>query len=494
MNTRFKLAFICYLGQKNLGFALVISLSVGLVLLGIGLTMIMRSQHDNAKVFAQQEKAKSLTAAERGITHIQNLLNQNRLIATYSSHCLQGNNDCWANIDPTEDSENMPEFQHHIAYAPSAICQQPESAQQRQERLESIVYLTQSEENALNTWVKVGQNSYYRLISYEYKPDSGKGIVIVEGLQGQEGSESRSRVRVEIPIVEAKAVDMLTQETVPGLWLQRGAVNQGTLETSDTDTIDSGQKFHSHILLSDCNLTPSLLAQIKEQRIYDPSEPANGYDVQVINVDFPTPPNIPDNAIYLDANALSFTEDDGEKVIVFPREEDGTRDVYEYVIDQIDLKGNQVITIEPGQKVTFFVNGNIDIGQTAALQHNCTGISGCQSTNFKIYGLAQDSTPGIFNDNPYINLSGNTELDAFILAPNYDAGINGGGSNQDAVLRGSLWVNTWSKRPETSSNSSHVAILQTAKWTELPESVTSSVNTVKLGSISSWQEQSLTSP
>jgi hypothetical protein len=492
MNTRFAFAFIRHLNRKSSGFAMLFALSVGLMLIVLGLTMVLRSQSDTSKSFAQKAKTKGLTAAEMGLTYVQELLNDNRIIATYSSHCTGGNTNCWENIDPTGTSSNIPEFQKQLAYAPTMVCSQSESPEQRRERLQNIVDLTHSNPEDLNTWENLSKGYYYRLISYEYQPDSstegvlGKGIVTIEGLHGQDHGRSRARLRVEIPIKEAEAPTILSQDTAPGLWVRRGAVNKGTLETSTTTELGNGQSFRSNVLINDCNVNESLIEQIKVERI--PSD-STYQEVAQLNVVFPETPQPPNNAIQLVSNSLHFTPEDGEKLLTFPRTQDGSREVYEYVVDAIDLKGNQVIIITPGAKVTFFVRGNIDIGGTAGIRHNCTGVSNCKPTDFQIYGLAQDLTPTNLADNPYINLSGNSELDAFIFAPDYDAGVNGG--SVGAVLRGSLWVNTWSKTSETSSSSQHVAILQTAQWAELPSSVQPPMDLVKLGSISSWKEESV---
>ncbi|MBW4640760.1 MAG: hypothetical protein KME05_21550 [Gloeocapsa sp. UFS-A4-WI-NPMV-4B04] len=65
------------------GFAIPIAVGMGLVMLLIGTTMIVRSQGDEVTALTQKATNRGLSAAETGITRYQSLINDNRAIAKY---------------------------------------------------------------------------------------------------------------------------------------------------------------------------------------------------------------------------------------------------------------------------------------------------------------------------------------------------------------------------------------------------------------------------
>ena len=88
MNPRLKLALIRHTGEE--GFASVIAVGVGLVLMIIGLTMALRSQSDVALSSTQRSTSRALSAAEVGVTRYQNLLRNANLITCNSDVTWNG--------------------------------------------------------------------------------------------------------------------------------------------------------------------------------------------------------------------------------------------------------------------------------------------------------------------------------------------------------------------------------------------------------------------
>lgn len=504
MKTSFKLAFFrYYYNNKHKGFAVPLAIGIGLSLLLVGTTLLLRSQSDTSKIAAQQAKTKGLSAAEVGVTRLQQLINENRILASYSSACATGSNNCWqqvvADSSSTSTSSTLPEFQQQLELAPSGICLDvPETAQQRKQRLDQIVRLTRADGNDLSTWEDLGNGNFYRLVNYTYESVSGndkllgKGILTVEGVSGIDNNQSRSRLRVEIPIKRGEKPPILKGDYAPGLWIKQGAIDKlTTLENATTTSIDkNGQKFESNILLNDCNLTQSLADSIKTLRIPSTSPYK---EVERMIVKLPAAPT--ESEISSDLTVIKMsTPESGTKsadgYYDYPQSGEREKSVYKYLFDTIDLKGNTKVRITPGKKVIFYVKGNIDIGGDSAIEHDCTGNSSCKPTDFQIYGLATNPTPSDLTKDPFINLSGNGALEAFIFAPNYTAGVNGGGTRTLVPFKGSLWVKTWSKLSQVGSNSNDVALLQTAKWEDLPAGYQpSSITMPQLGSISSWREE-----
>jgi hypothetical protein len=97
--------------------------------------------------------------------------------------------------------------------------------------------------------------------------------------------------------------------------------------------------------------------------------------------------------------------------------------VYEYVFDSINLNNRQ-ITITPGQRVVFYVRG--DITGNGDISHDCSGVTSptvCKPGNLQIYAYNQLGLTV-----PQICLTGSQRLEAFIFAPDYSLGKTGTGT------------------------------------------------------------------
>ncbi|MFM7717290.1 MAG: hypothetical protein ACKO7A_32670, partial [Microcystis sp.] len=81
------------MANREKGFALALALLIGVIIMGTGITVMMRVQGDQSKVIAQKARADALRSAETGVARVQDLLNSIRVMATVPSNCTSG--DCW---------------------------------------------------------------------------------------------------------------------------------------------------------------------------------------------------------------------------------------------------------------------------------------------------------------------------------------------------------------------------------------------------------------
>jgi hypothetical protein len=215
------------------GFALPIAIGLGITIMLISLSIIVRSHSDNETALAQRSNVRGLNAAEVGIERFQSLINRYRGIAKYpafgtapswqsptgistlSSNCSSGNatdisnaaTTDWQAIDPTDSNKGQ-----------------------------------------------------YRLVNYTYDASTKQGALIVEGRNNL--NPSTTRLEIKIPVV-------LAASPVPGLWVK---------ESLDTGTVQAN-------LWGACSGT------------FKASLPASGYTMTRTGLAMPDPPQKPATAI-----------------------------------------------------------------------------------------------------------------------------------------------------------------------------------------------------
>jgi len=519
--------------NKEKGFALPLAMLIGLILMGTGITVMMRVQGDQSKVIAQKAQADSLTSSEAAVARVRDLLNSVRVMATVDSNCTTG--DCWerAEIPTGNPSTNFQRDLKKLAIA---------TACGNTNRNNEIAYkiLAPTEQRAVNPglrdlasgeWFDLGNNRYYRVVNYVYLDDTEKtppsrglgwGVLTLEGLSlksaatdltnidinrdSGDNAASRNRVVVTIPIFPSRPL-AFTRTTVPALWIREGA----TEDEGQTDQIaasnpnySGGAKFQGDVVMSDTTeatgfvegtgtLRPNLECYINQNNIQQPTPaPSPRYKAQFVGVpeerlDFPNlpePPNGITNLGELTSPLLPAQE-------TFPRQGDTptTRtingqsvQVYEYIVNNINLSGNDRITITPGQRVVFYVGGDIN----GVIEHDCSRVSRptvCKPGNLQIY-----ADNGLDAAAPQICLrvGQNQRLEAFIFAPDYSLGKTGNG---DFV--GAAWGKKWGKISTCAPNSGEVAVIQGVEWTDLIHNLKPNpLNTLpQLGKIANWCEE-----
>jgi len=450
--------------QGEQGFALPVAVGMGLIMILVGSTMLLRSQDDQATASAQRATAQSLSTAETGITRFQSLINNNKLIALYNRTGTVS----WTN------ASSIPGF--------STCTSSP----------------TLISDIATTDWQDVDSTSsnkgQYRLVDYTYGPTQGvvpgTGTLTVEGRvnQSSSGSTATTRLQVSIPVRQGD----LSSFPIPGAFIRSGGTGKNTIQ--------------GNVWLSDCSIS------IDSVEVTGTDSTGQPYKAQHTNASFPALPTPP--TIITSPNVQNLGKLSSKSTLILPRPNDkatnfdGVVDpngAYRYSVDLID-DGNIIIT--PGKKVTFYLNGNIT-KKGGDIQHTCIGFTSeddnnngvldtgednnsdevldtsCKPTNFQIFGSALGGTP-----TPEICLNGNDFLEAFIFAPNYQAGVAGGGGGKGG-FKGSIWVNDWSNASGCGSETSNVVVVQTASWPDL--GLTPRIPP-KIVSASSWQRRETTAP
>lgn len=412
------------------GFAIPIAVGLGLIMILVGTTMIVRSQGDEVNALAQRSTAKSLSIAETGITRVQSFLNKNRGFA--------------------DQSHPWTTYLANLANPCTAGSLYDEAA-------------------ALNGWITVGGDDRFQVVSYT--PNGSEGVLVVEG-QVRRGSNTTSstRLQVRIPLDRTR----MPSFSPPGAWAQSfglgnnritgNVIDAGCPPGSLTTSPRGGERAQ---ISGDVLINPSLTLP--------PVQPVPTVctGVQVYPVSC--------SAMPLSAITSNLT---------LPRVSDvpNTNGEYIYYVSKsgnnsIDLSGNNKLVITPGKKVRLYLEGNINTqgGQTK-IGHSCydtnvppdgeanadaTQVAGCETTNFQIFG-GTGTTSIIFG--------GSNTIDAFIFAPSaINSGVNGG-----AQIRGSIWLKEWD-----AANGNHTVIVQTAGWNNIPTFLWPP----RIAPLSSWQRE-----
>jgi Tfp pilus assembly protein PilX len=483
MNTRIKLAFIRSLDKKP-GFALPLALMIGLVILTIGIGMIGRTQGDQSRVTTQKIKADSLSVAEMAVTQVQQLIDENRPLSMRDSTN-------WSN------SEVQTALGAAIDARQANSCNNSNSDSSSTSTTESTSILSSISSIAGANWTNLPNNRSYRLVNYDYSGTEGriegfvedrastKAYATLDGRAGANQGLAQSRLEVEIPVKSQKS-RIFADNSIPGLWLAEGTTDDLTNPVGNDGTYTGGANFKSNVVMSDrCSYSEvqqrAITNFITENRI------TGGYNARFVTEKFPELPAIPTN-LPTDRQNLSLTSD-----MTFPRSTDepptrkrtiGSPDyvpVYEYIVTNINLSGGTNITITPGKKVIFYVQGDISSTSNGGIKHDCslaeTGVT-CEPTNFQIFAYNTSNS-----NNPQICLKGNSRLDAFIFAPDYLIGKTGTGE-----YYGGIWGKSWGKIANCGSNTSVTAVVQKGQWSSLYNDLKPADPLPKIGQVTNWRE------
>ncbi len=444
-----KLKFLLINRNNNQGIALPFALTIGVVMMLAGTIMIVRSQTAQSHVQAQQSTAEGINAAEVGATRIFALLSENRYVAMYPDCEIRDTNGQCSDTGPT------PSWANAVNVPSLTVCEQSKA--------------TQVKNIALNNqqWQPIDPNNpqqgQYRLISYEYPTPGvapGTGKLTVEGRIRADNdlSGSVSQLTVEIPVSPGPVKD----NPIPGVWLN-----------NDPTDATGGNTIQGDVLMGNCNLTKEQLDSLNVTGT-DP-ETGQEYKARHTNLKFLELPEIPPTATYLgvigENKDGTLTGVSGD--ITLPRVGDTsvsktinnkTVEVYEYEVDDINFdSGSHSLTIEPGKKVTLYLNGSMIVKSNSGIIHSCsnadgTPIAGCLPTDFQIYGYGDETNT--------ICTAGNKRIEAFIFAPKYAVGTAGTGGGEGGI-KGTVWANEWSNNKSCGSQTSNTAVVQTARWEDL---------------------------
>ncbi|MGV2829295.1 DUF7305 domain-containing protein [Myxosarcina sp. GI1(2024)] len=431
---------------RDEGFVLPVAVALGLIMALLGTFSIVQSSEENLSATVQNEKSKSLAAAEAGVSRYLNLIARNRPIALYD-------NADWSSWDSTPTPAGVPT---------NGLCNIYSEISDAIDGWEDVVSST-------GTYDDLGQ---YRLISYQYldntnavvpsgttPTDLTKGRLIVEG-RASSGDTSATRVQVDIP-VRREQPDLSNFD--PALWigspqvtniggnnLKVGDNNGGlrNLDPADGDTYNT-------IVFSDpaggaeeCNI-PTVSNQ-----------PSSDNTTQVIYQAYSLPdtPAEPTKYILITSTQLNNALAAGASLpyrFTSPNisSAEDSSGYFHYIING-NLTIDNTLSVTTGAKVILYVCGDITIDNSGGTLNINQG--GNTSEFLEIYGNYVDS--GVvtrFNtvcgatttQNITLQGSGTTNITAFIHAPDAEVKTN---SDPTVNFTGAIWVDDWN---DTSTNS-----------------------------------------
>ena len=179
MNKKLKIALKNCSSEQ--GFAIPIAVGMGLIMLLVATTMIVRSQGDRTTASAQMATNGGLSAAETGITRYQSLINSNRVITTYNRTAPSGS-PSWNNASTIPGVNNTCTGNVNGANAVSAKS--------------TTDWQDVDPSNAATGYAGDPSKGQYKLVDYVYQRDSaatptpGIGTLTVEGRVNQVGSSN----------------------------------------------------------------------------------------------------------------------------------------------------------------------------------------------------------------------------------------------------------------------------------------------------------------
>ena len=479
MNQKFISALLDSHSQEK-GFTFPMALGMGLIMLLVGTTMMVRSKDDQVNAVIQKQTAQSLAVAEGGISQVVN----------------------------------------HLAKHPEDILGWPQSTE-------------------WSDWRDIDPNDpnlgQYKFMFERDKnwPDAPPGIITLS-VEAKVG-DAKSAVRVNIPF-DAKA----STEEGPGLWVREDDGSGDPIDVpNDNQSINAnvwiqGTSFDSS-KISEGNLERDSLGSIEiiygDSSSSAPDAPYSLPDMvrdpnpipivtakDPVNYPMPQLPSPPADAYSLPVLDLS------DCYVRLPRrkaesntdcsnvsgafngigsDDTPTEGVYSYLIDSSGIEGDSIvlsnaqIRIElpaADEKVVLFVRGNIALSGTSGpsnqttLCQNAANISNTVSTyinsgppsNLAIYG-ANGSTSWNSYKITSINPSDTTMISAFIYAPSADVDVS------QAEIRGAVWAKRF-KSSNSPGNSSgcDIAVNQESVG-KVHKSLTTSPDQAKVLPITSFK-------
>jgi hypothetical protein len=406
--------------RNQQGFALPIAMGMGIVLLLIGISTVVRSQADGTAATTQKTTARGLSAAETGIGRIQETINIARPIALYPA-CIS-----WSTTDNScADTASS-----------AASWKNPATILNVSTGCPGSLSTTEIAAIASRDWKDVdsadASKGQYRLVNYTYATATSTGTLTVEGRVNQNGTGSTatselntsiSRLQVNIPVVKAS-----NGASMPALWIG-----------SATGTNMQSDRVKGNIVVNACALSGTL------------PTPANlsdttAYSVKAIRRNLPGTPSLP--STYTDLTTGTVTP----WTTTLPRSTDlpytdskGTAR-YAYLVKNLDnpTGSSQINLTNTSVKVDLFVQGDINLSGNPDINPSGSSsqlrIFGNESTGGSSYKYGCAS--GVTCPTSTVHFEGTGTINAFVYAPAGVGSVNGGGST-NGNFKGALWLKDW---------------------------------------------------
>jgi hypothetical protein len=380
---------------RDSGFVIPLALGIGLILLLVGTITIIRTQTDKRSSFAKKVSARSLNAAETGISRVRALLgrypeyagsNLGAWLTVVSclsdkSPIIRAKNKTWEEIEPSQPSRGQ-----------------------------------------------------YRVSGYQYDAVTGQGVLVVDGRINQDDlGESITSVEVTIPVRPP-----LLSDAMPGL----------RLFTNSPSGMED-EKVKGDIALNTC----AIPGQGPNDKNIENTAPPQ---FQLILHNRPVPTlSIPNStAISLPPGSLF-----PNSILPRPGDTPDVDGRYKYRIQDLQYNsdsGAAKIEINPGAKIDLFVQDNIvlegdeDININTGGQANQLRIIGSNSTGSVRFSSSGTIRAFIFAPNAVATVEDGGKQNKPAKKPK--KGISPvsppspapGGFNYNGIV-GSLWVRDWNK-------------------------------------------------
>jgi hypothetical protein len=307
MNTRFKFLLINYLGRyklaRNSGFALPMAIMVGACIIIVGLAVVIQAQGNQSKVVSQKAKATSMAATETGLTRIQSMMNDVKFIALYPmsdwTSAMTLSNDK-TTVTLTSGSSLATKVNTIAASTACSNTGSDVTTKENEIKAKLAQLLVATNSTMTNIDSNDSSKGKYKLVGYSYTGTAGAmpsttqtGGLIIQGENGEGGTGSASRIAVDIPISGASG-GVGASDVVPGLWLKKGGVNDGTsYETTSLNTQDGSSKYAANVYFTDCAsaLSNSYVSSVQSSLV------APGTIATKTSLAFPSLPYQPTSAV-----------------------------------------------------------------------------------------------------------------------------------------------------------------------------------------------------
>lgn len=450
MNKKLKIALKDISSEQ--GFAIPIAVGMGLIMILIATTMIVRSQGDQVTASAQKGAAQSLAISEGGVARslstLKQLNNGSYLKLNYDL-INPATNKTYLGADgiPSSGDEGAIRVDQWSNPPNPPPCSSPGSIP-----------------SGLTSGI-IGSGNY-EIKAYRYRDPDGSprtgdeiGTLLVEGKQA--GAESQ--VQVSMPIV---------QNAVAGSFAGLYASNSISLGNNDILKVTGGSGSAANVICKDCVVPPSgcsggtpTPAGLNSVVGRGPNSEIDG-NIIIGDPQLPPVPTAPTTACSATSgpncsiNIGSITTDDKP----LPRSEDVAARAtwlksnptqwpastasapHHYVVSSISLSGKEVVTIDTTTApVYLYVSGNVSFGGGSSLAHSGT------PDRLRLYGNPADANNS--NDQSITISGGSSTSNMFIFAPDATVGINGGSGDPD--IQGAVWAKTWNG---SSSNNAEIRV------------------------------------
>lgn len=394
--------------QDSAGFGLPLAIAMGLIILLIGITMVIRSFNDKVTASTQKQTANSFAIAEGGLSRTLSLLNssfQPFLKLSYDPiNPSTGRTYLGSNGIANDGDEGTTAVDDWSSLPAPPPC----------------IDLRNLSKTLLQGNIGGAATNNYQVLAYRYDASARIGTLLVRGQESNSEAvtliqqtmqieERRSSNPADFPGLMAQEIDLKNNDVL-------GSVAGNVLCTNLTHCSIPDPSTHC---LDGRPNRQALLAAIGAKR----NSEVQG-QIWVREVKWPPLPSIPPSAptpiAITDTTTLSPPTD--------------SSDPYSYVVSSIQLRGNKTLTIDTSTRpVYLFLTGDLILSGRAAIIH--TG----SPERFRVYGNPEDADNG--NDQTITLNGGSSTTSGFIYAPDARAGINGGSSTPD--FRGAIWIKTW---------------------------------------------------